>query len=314
MNYSWKLGRLCNIEIYLHWSFLIVPIWVVLTSLATGVGWESAGAMIVFVSAVFACVLSHELGHAIAARRYGIATRDITLLPIGGLARLDDIPRQPRQELAIALAGPAVNVAIAGVIGLAVLIGVVLPGRLAMMPSVSAFFVNLALANFALAVFNLLPAFPMDGGRVLRALLAMLISYRGATRIAAAVGQVLAVCLAIVGLFGNWNLLLVGLFVFVAARSEADSLTPQTTVEMPAKAVQENGPKVVLPSHARAIEVARALYAKQNYFPVLQDCKVVGVISKNALLSALANQQGDRMIVELMVEKTIATPRVTIGT
>jgi stage IV sporulation protein FB len=183
-----------------------------------------------------------------------------------------------------------------------------------MMPAVSSFFVNLALANFALAVFNLLPAFPMDGGRVLRALLAMFVSYRGATRIAASVGQGLAVCLAIVGLLGYWNLLLVGLFVFLAARNEADGLTSQKNMAIPGEAEHDHGPKVVLPSHVRAIEVARALYAKQNYFPVLQGCKVVGVISKSALLSALANQQGDRLIVELMVEKTIATPRVTIDT
>jgi Zn-dependent protease len=311
MNYSWKLGRICEIEICLHWSFLIVPVWIASASLAAGVGWESAGTTIVFVVAVFACVLLHELGHALAARRYGIATRDITLLPIGGLARLEDIPRHPYQELVIALAGPIMNVAIAGAIGLGILVGGIVPGKPAMLPSIDSFVVELAVANLVLAVFNLLPAFPMDGGRVLRALLAMFVSYRGATRIAAAVGQGLAICLVIAGLFGSWNLLLVGLFVFVAARSEAGALVPRTTKALPQEVADDHGPKVVLPSHARATDVARALYSKQNYFPVLQGCQVVGVISKGVLLKALANEQGDRLVVELVSEKNAATPLVT---
>ena len=122
MNYSWKLGRLCGIDIRLHWSFLIVPAWVASTSLAAGAGLASAVNATFFVLAIFGCVLLHEMGHALAARRYGIATRDITLLPIGGLARLEGMTESPRQELAIALAGPAVNVAIAGALWLGLLL------------------------------------------------------------------------------------------------------------------------------------------------------------------------------------------------
>ena len=123
MNYSWKLGRLCGVNIYLHWSFLIVPTWVALTSLAAGAALVPAVSAAFFVLAVFGCVVLHELGHALAGRRYGIATRDIMLLPIGGLARLEEMPRHPQQEMTIALAGPAVNFAIAGLLWLGLSIG-----------------------------------------------------------------------------------------------------------------------------------------------------------------------------------------------
>src|SRR5271165_3556256 len=203
MKYSWKLGRLCGIDVRLHWSFLIVPAWVGLTSFAAGATVASAVNAIFFVLAIFACVLLHELGHALAARRYGIATRDITLLPIGGLARLEGMTRSPRQELVIALAGPAVNVAIAGVLLLGFLLHGSMTLPLILAPVVGSFFAQLLIVNVSLAVFNMLPAFPMDGGRVLRAVLALFLSYERATRIAASVGQGLAVCLAVAGLLGN---------------------------------------------------------------------------------------------------------------
>jgi Zn-dependent protease len=311
MNYSWKLGRLCGIDIYLHWSFLIVPAWVALTTLAAGAALASAVSATLFIFAVFACVLLHELGHALAARRYGIATRDITLLPIGGLARLENMPQAPRQELAIALAGPAVNLAIAAAIGAGLLVG----GTVAwptLVPAAGSFLANLVAVNLALAVFNLLPAFPMDGGRVLRAVLAMHLPYARATQIAAVVGQGLAVCLTVMGLFGSWNLLLVGLFVFVAARGEADRAASRPTMPSSPDA-SEGGPLVLLPAHARADEVARAVFAEQYYFPVVQGREVVGVLPKAALLRALANRQGDRLIADLMTEQENFNPAACVG-
>ncbi|MGA2258065.1 MAG: site-2 protease family protein, partial [Thermoguttaceae bacterium] len=196
MNYSWKLGRLCGIDIRLHWSFLIVPAWVALTSLAAGATLASAVNATFFILTIFGCVLLHEMGHALAAGRYGIATRDITLLPIGGLARLEGMTRSPRQELVIALAGPAVNVTIAGASWLGLLLYGNLTGSFTLAPVVGSFLGQLLAVNLSLAVFNLLPAFPMDGGRVLRAVLASCISYERATQIAARLGQALAVCLA----------------------------------------------------------------------------------------------------------------------
>ena len=260
MKYSWKLGQLAGIDIYLHWSFLIVPAWVALTSLAAGASLVWAVNATLLILALFGCVLLHELGHAFMARRYGITTGDITLLPIGGLARLERMPRSPRQELAIAPAGPAVNVAIAGALLLGLMTGGAEP-LLTLLPAGGSFLENLVAVNLGMAVFNLLPAFPMDGGRVLRSLLAMWVSYGRATRIAAAVGQVLAVGLAMLGLLGNWNLLLVALFVFVAARSEADAVAEETPLEEPPAGGESPANTIVLlPAHARVDEVATALF------------------------------------------------------
>jgi len=217
---KWKLGDIAGIGIYVHWSFWILPAWILLSTLSGGGGLSVAVMAVVFVFAVFGCVVLHELGHALMARQFRIGTHDITLYPIGGVASLTRIPSRPSHELAIALAGPAVNVAIAAVL----FAGVVLTGvggQAAIGSLVGgSFLISLAWVNVALVAFNLLPAFPMDGGRVLRAFLAMRIPYVRATTIAARVGQAIAVLLALIGLFSGVTLVLVALFVFLAAQAE----------------------------------------------------------------------------------------------
>lgn len=208
MNSAWKLGSPFGIGVYVHWTFLL------LLGLVLLEGYGMIG--VLFVSAIFGCVTLHEYGHALMARRYGIGTRRITLYPIGGVAQLMAMPREPRQELAVALAGPAVNVLLAP---LAYFAGV----ALAMMGFAGAavFFGVLAKANLILAAFNLLPAFPMDGGRVLRAWLARKRDYVSATHIAARIGQAFAVFFAIFALFnGPITLLILAAFVFFAAAVE----------------------------------------------------------------------------------------------
>src|SRR3954453_3020834 len=220
MSWSWKLCRVAGIPIYVHWTFVILIAWVVIGSWLQSndaiKALEGGG----FVLALFGCVVLHELGHALAARRYGVPTADITLLPIGGVARLQRIPEHPTQELVVALAGPAVNVAIVAVLLMA---GV----RPRVDPSDGEFLVRaqflpkLLVVNTFLVLFNLLPAFPMDGGRVLRALLAMRLEYGRATRMAASVGQFMAILFGFLGLAGNPMLLLIALFVWIGAESEA---------------------------------------------------------------------------------------------
>lgn len=172
MKWSWKLGRFAGIDVYIHTTFLLligfigVSYWLQERSLAAVVGG------IGFILALFLCVVLHEYGHALTARRYGISTRDITLLPIGGVARLERMPDEPRQELWVALAGPAVNVVIAAALfGWLFINGSLMPLETLSVTSGS-FLERLMLVNITLVAFNLLPAFPMDGGRVLRALLA----------------------------------------------------------------------------------------------------------------------------------------------
>ena len=210
MKWSWKFGEAAGIDLRVHASFLILPGWAALSA------WREGGsilAAVAFIVALMLCVVLHELGHALAARRFGIRTRDITLLPIGGVANLERIPENPRQELVVALAGPAVNVAIAGLLFL-------LPD--------APFFNRLLVANLSLVLFNLIPAFPMDGGRVLRALLAMRMARVQATTIAARIGQAFAAVAFVAGMFGNPMLVPLAMFVWLAASDENEAVLMQT--------------------------------------------------------------------------------------
>jgi Zn-dependent protease len=209
MRLSWKIGRIAGIDVFIHATFLLVY-FLVRDKLAEG-GEVAVGALVLLLSA-FGCVVLHELGHALMARRFGIVTEDITLYPIGGVARLRRMPRAPGAELLIALAGPAVNFAIvAGLIcmdwlGLITLIFAPEPANLA---------TNLLLINVVLGTFNLIPAFPMDGGRVLRAVLSGFVGRARATTYAATVGRVLAVLFAIAVLRWTHEPLQLALAAFV---------------------------------------------------------------------------------------------------
>lgn len=217
MKWSWRLGRAAGVDVYLHFTFLLLLGWEFFSPAMHG---DLAGAVwqgLVFNIVLFGTIVLHELGHALAARHYGIGTADITLLPIGGVARLLDNPGSPREELVIALAGPAVNVVLAGLIFTVLQLA---PG-LAGFGIIGALVVRWLHINVALLLFNLIPAFPMDGGRVLRSLLALRMGFADGTRIAARVGQVLAVGFFLLGLAGNPMLMLVALFVWTGAAQEA---------------------------------------------------------------------------------------------
>lgn len=216
---KWKLANLAGIDVYVHWSFWLLPGWMLMSAMSSS-GFVAAISTVTFLFAVFGCVVLHELGHALAARQFGIGTRDITLYPIGGVASLNEIPRSPVKELVIALAGPAVNVAIAGaILGGSLLAGAGYHISLSRVPGWN-FLTELMFVNIGLVVFNLLPAFPMDGGRVLRSFLAMRLPYEQATTIAARIGKVAAILLGLIGLFSNGSLVLVAMFVYLAAQAE----------------------------------------------------------------------------------------------
>ena len=204
----WKLGRVFGIDVSLHWTLLLLIAF-------SGLG--GGGIYGVLISAaVFGCVLLHELGHSLAARQYGIETDSIVLLPIGGIATLQRMPRKPTQELWIAVAGPLVNV------GIAALLWMLLGVAKVVAPTLAPFVFHLMVINVGLVVFNMLPAFPMDGGRVLRSLLAMQLPYLRATQIAAKAGRIMAVLFGIAGLLvGNLMLMLIAVFVWFAGSAEA---------------------------------------------------------------------------------------------
>lgn len=225
MRPSLRIARILGIDVQIHWSFFAVFGVVGLLALLAGQPVVTVASSALFLAALFACVVLHEFGHALAARQFGIPTRDITLLPIGGLARLERMPRRPFEEFVIAIAGPAVNVVIALLLLVPILLTAGVSGLLSPTGAVTRFAVNLLLINVVMTVFNLLPAFPMDGGRVLRALLGWRLDFAKATRIAASVGQVMAIGFALLALFVVGNPLLLGIsaFVFIAAGREAEA-------------------------------------------------------------------------------------------
>ncbi|WP_102108128.1 site-2 protease family protein [Oceaniglobus roseus] len=221
---SFRIGRLFGSDIRIHGTFLLLLAFI-------GIGtWAQAGtvaalASLTVVLALFACVLAHEFGHALMARAYGIRTPDITLLPIGGLARLERMPRAPAAEIAVALAGPAVNLVIWTL--LVPVLGVETDPYALADPS-GAFLAQLAAINLALLLFNLLPAFPMDGGRVLRALLSLRMERVKATRIAAVLGQVMAAGFVVWALVtGQLMLILIAAFIVMAARAETRAVAAE---------------------------------------------------------------------------------------
>jgi|SRR6516164_617862 Zn-dependent protease len=223
MRSSLKIASILGIEVRIHITFLLFLAWIWLSYYQIA-GASGATQGVLFILALFACVLLHEFGHAFAARAFGIQTPDITLLPIGGVARLSRIPDAPWQELVVAVAGPLVNVVIAA----AMIFVVHQAAPLDQLESIEnpriELLAKLASVNIVLVLFNLIPAFPMDGGRVLRALLAMAMPYARATWIAARIGQVLAICLAAYACFGptkNPILIFIAFFIFIGAQQEA---------------------------------------------------------------------------------------------
>jgi Zn-dependent protease/CBS domain-containing protein len=298
MSWSVRLGRVAGIPIYLHWTFIILVASLVLGSwLLTQdlIGALEGGA---FVLSLFGCVVLHELGHALTARHFGIPTQDITLLPIGGVARLQRMPEKPIQELIVALAGPAVNVVIAGL--LFGVFGVRMPeeGLEAPKHLVEApFWPKLMEVNLFLAAFNMLPAFPMDGGRVLRALLAMQLPYSQATRLAATVGQWMAILFGLIGLtIGHPLLLLIALFVWIGAEGEAVQVEERIALSnVLVREAMLTDFHTLHPDDTLGYAADLLLAGTQQDFPIVSSLErgVEGLLTRSELLSGLARAGRD---------------------
>ncbi len=237
MNYKLRIATVSEIPIYIHWSFLLIILYTAYRSIEDGNELSGVLESIAFVLSIFTCVILHELGHAFAAKRYGIGTRDIIMYPIGGVAQLNGIPKEPLQELVVAIAGPAVNLVIAAIVGM----GMFFLGVLHLFSDntwQSNFSASLLAVNIFLVLFNMIPAFPMDGGRVLRALCAMFTNRLRATFIAMWVGRIFAMIFVGIGLWSIWVeisnniwhtnidvqtspfLALIGIFIYLGAKRE----------------------------------------------------------------------------------------------
>lgn len=296
MKWSWKIGEFAGIGVYVHATFLLIIAYVVYLHLAGGDTAAGAAKGVLFVLAIFGCVVLHEFGHALAAKRYGIKTRDITLLPIGGVARLERMPDDPKQELVVALAGPAVNVVIAGVLFVWLRLVARLDALFEEMDFTSGSFAeNLMKVNLWLVMFNLIPAFPMDGGRVLRGLLATRMDYVRATNIAAAIGQAAAFLFVIEGLFGvvglgpNPFLLFIALFVYMGAAQEAGMVQVKSALGgIPVQRAMLREFRSVGPGDPLQRAVDLTLAGTQKDFPVVDaDRRIVGLLCQDDLLRGL---------------------------
>lgn len=301
MKWSWTIGWIAGIQVRMHWTFLLLLAWVGYSFGMVDGSWQwQAGLQgIVFVLAIFGCVILHEAGHALTARRYGVETEDITLLPIGGVARLQRIPSDPWAEFWIAIAGPAVNVVIAAVLFMIVFAvhGLAILGRIDLTPK-TPFLINLMLVNGLLVAFNLLPAFPMDGGRILRALLATRMEYVQATDIAASVGQMMAIVFGITGLFGpNPFLLLIAFFVYLGAEAEAQYVRTQSLLgDSRVRDAMMTHFHVLSPRDTLQTAVDELLRGAQQDFPVLDGGRFQGLLRRRDLVAALREHSAEQTI------------------
>lgn len=291
MTWSFPIGRLLGSQLRIHATFFLLLLWVGVTAYGAG-GTYAALVNVSYVLLLFACVIAHEYGHALMARRFGIRTPDITLLPIGGMARLERMPEKPGREILVALAGPAVNV----VIFLALWLWVGLSPRTPLSGGMS--FATLpeqiAMLNLILALFNMIPAFPMDGGRVLRATLSIFMARVTATKVASLVGQGVAIVGAAYGLWtGQLILVLIAVFIFMAARAENNDVALRDRLKgMVARDVMITEYTPLRPGDG--IEVARLTLQRSGHaaLPVkdFASGRVVGVISEQALDDANSDE------------------------
>ena len=301
MKWSWRLAEVAGIGVYMHATFLILIGWVVLTHWLQDESLTDTLRGVIFILALFACVVMHEFSHALTARKYGIKARDITLLPIGGVARLERMPEEPKQELWVALAGPAVNLVIAA----ALFLWLELTGNVPQMAEVGQlggpFLAQLMVVNVFLVVFNMLPAFPMDGGRVLRALLATRIPYTRATEIAASLGQAMALLFGFLGFFTNPFLLFIAFFVWIGAAQESSMVQMKSALGgIPVSHAMVTDFRTLAPVDQlhRAIELI--LSGSQQDFPVTDGTRVVGILTRSDLLGALAELDRNTPVSEVM--------------
>jgi len=306
MKWSLKIGRFAGIDVFMHVTFLLLVSWVAFVYWRQGQSILSAFVGVAFIMAVFLCVVLHEFGHALTARRYGIKTRDIILLPIGGVARLERLPTKPLQELWVALAGPAVNVVIA--VGLLVwlkLTAAFEPLQI-MTLTTGPVLERLMAVNIFLVAFNMIPAFPMDGGRVLRAILATRTEYSRATQIAASIGQGIAILFGFIGLFYNPFLLFIAFFVWIGAAQEANLAQMKTAIGgIPVRQAMltdfrtlDRGDRL-----ERAVELTLA--GSQKDFPVMDNGRVEGILTQTDLLKALSAPHQHSTVTSVMQENFV---------
>ncbi|HLF29235.1 MAG TPA: site-2 protease family protein [Anaerolineae bacterium] len=310
MGGSFKIMTVRGIDIKVHVTFFLILVYAAVVFGQAGRGLSGAIFGIVATLLLFVCVVLHELGHSVVAQHYNIPVRDITLWPIGGVARLERMPDKPAQEFWVAIAGPAVNFVIVGVIFVvarvlsSVQVGLDLSdleqGMLRLqIPTLLAY---LFTTNLFLAIFNLIPAFPMDGGRILRALLASRLNYARATAIAVGIGQNLALLAGLYGfLSGQLNLVLIAIFVFLGAGSEGQLAQVKGVLgDLKVRQAFSRRTDALDPNDRLTRAVDLTLSSFQSDFPVCENGQLVGLLTKTDLISALQQRGSNAFVVSVM--------------
>ena len=300
MRWSINVGRVLGIRFRVHVTFLLLLFFVFASGLSQK-GPEDAVRAVLFICAVFLCVVIHELAHSLISRSFGKGVESITLMPIGGLATVEEMPDKPGQEIAMSLVGPFINLAIAGILYVAT-------GRqsgftfVGLYPaSAREFFEGLMSVNIMLAAFNLIPAFPMDGGRVLRGLLALKLDYVEATSIAVSVGQGLSMVMMLFGIFFNLWLALIGFFLYVGAGSEKQAVVLKSALhQITAREVMATDFRSMQPHDRIAQSLEHVYHGCQDDFPVVGSAGVEGILTRNNILAAIHERGLDVPVSEVM--------------
>lgn len=302
MTWSFEIGKLFGIPLRVHITFLLLLLLVFLTPPGEhGFGGFTGAA---FIAALFACVVIHELAHSLVARHYGVPVRHIILLPIGGISMMERMPDEPHQEFNVAVVGPLTSLALAIVLGAVVYaLGGLSPLMHPLRLDGYHFVARLAWLNLILAGFNLLPAFPTDGGRVLRAVLALRMDYAQATHTAAVIGQLMAILLGIWGLLGgNLLLLLIAVFVYMGASAEDTQVRLRHTLrEVPATSAMVSEFRSLDKDEPLSDAFAFASHSYQHDFPVTDEGQLVGLVTRQALISGIHERGGEVKVAEVMV-------------
>ena len=302
MKWSLYIGKVSGIKIFIHWTFLILILWIIQLGISQKHGLNQILLSLVFLIAVFICIVLHELGHAITAQRFNVRTRDIILLPIGGVARMERIPEKPKQELLVAVMGPAVNILISAILFIILKVTNTYPSSVRDIDFTSSnFLFQLYTINLFLAVFNFIPAFPMDGGRVLRALLSLKLSRVKATRIAAYTGQVIAICFVFIGFSFNPMLVLIGFFIFLGAYAEANAeQTLSYLHEIKVSDVLMHRYSVLQPGDSLSKAVDLLLNSQEHSFIIEENDEVKGTLSRKEIIAGLSKFGKDVAISKIM--------------
>jgi Zn-dependent protease/CBS domain-containing protein len=301
MGWSLKIGSVAGTAVRIHVTFLLFLAWIFGVNYFAS-GQQAAWSGLIFMVLLFLCVLLHEFGHIFTARAFGVRTPDVILLPIGGVSRLERIPEKPSEEFLIAIAGPLVNVVIAVLLVVAGGASLQLDKLANLDISGGGLVDQLAAVNLFLAVFNLIPAFPMDGGRVLRALLATRLGYVHATEVAAMIGQWVAFALGFLGLFGNPLLIFIAIFVYLAAAAEAHMVAIRAISRgVPVTAAMMTQYATLTPDEHIDAAVETLLRTSQGEFSVVDDTRrPLGVLGRNDLIRALKQRGPAAHVADVM--------------